>query len=234
MADPDHLLAVLIDADNVPAKYAKAIFDEIATLGEASARRVYGDFSSDRMNSWAKEQGDLGLTPIHQPSFTVKKNSSDIALVIDAMDLMHSGRFDGFVLVSSDSDFIRLANRLREQGLGVYGMGEKKTHEAFRKACKRFIYLENLGSNEDEKAPAPKSESKLDEARKLILRAMDSVEQEDEWVTLGQIGQQITALHPDFDTRTYGKRKLSELVTELKIFESRNGPGNQLQIRRLD
>ncbi|MEX0367872.1 MAG: NYN domain-containing protein [Ruegeria sp.] len=246
MPDPVSLLAVLIDADNTSPKYTQAIFDEIATLGEASVRRCYGDFSSQQMAGWNKVQAEFGLVPHHQPANTVGKNASDIALVIDAMDLMHSGRFDGFVLVSSDSDFTRLASRIREQGLDVFGMGQMKTPDAFRKACKRFIFLENLeetdaepsqkgGGKSDPKASAQKvSANKLREARALIVKAMDSIDQEDEWYTLGSIGQRLIAANPDFDTRSYGKRKLSDLVTALKIFETKRGPGNQLLLRRND
>ena len=132
-------LAVLIDADNTAAKWADAIFEEIATLGEASVRRNYGDFSGPHLRSWEKKLAGLAVIPHQQFAYTKGKNSSDIALVIDAMDLMHTGRFDGFVLVSSDSDFARLASRLREQGLQVFGIGKRNTPDAFRKACKRFI-----------------------------------------------------------------------------------------------
>lgn len=231
------LLAVLIDADNTSSKHAMAIFDEIAGFGEASVRRIYGDFSSSHMKGWSGVQAEFGIVPHHQPANTVGKNASDIALVIDAMDLMHTGRFDGFVLVSSDSDFTRLAQRIREQGLDVYGIGQQKTPDAFRRACKRFIFVENiLPSDSDD----PKGEGKpvdkrpLIEARDLIFRAMDGMEQEDDWYSLGQIGQFITAANPDFDTRTYGKRKLSDLVQSLKMLEVRRGVSNQLQVRRLD
>src|SRR6056297_1193020 len=180
------LLAVLIDADNTSPKYTKAIFDEIAILGEASVRRCYGDFSSQQMSGWSKVQAEFGIVPHHQPANTVGKNASDIALVIDAMDLMHSSRFDGFVLVSSDSDFTRLASRLREQGLQVYGMGMAKTPDAFRKACKRFIFLENLLETEAPKAPRGRKLdaeqiTSLNGARDLILRAMDALDQDDDW-----------------------------------------------------
>ena len=140
----EHRLAVLIDGDNTSAKWADAIFEEIATLGEASVRRIYGDFSGPQLRGWEKKLAGLAVIPHQQFSYTKGKNSSDITLVIDAMDLMHSGRFDGFVLVSSDSDFARLASRLREQGLQVFGIGRRNTPDAFRKACKRFIFIENL------------------------------------------------------------------------------------------
>ena len=247
------LLAVLIDADNTSPRYAGAIFEEIAAVGEASVRRCYGDFSSQQMAGWNKVQAEHGLVPLHSPAYTVGKNSSDISLVIDAMDLMHTGRFDGFVLVSSDSDFTRLASRIREQGLDVYGIGQQKTPEAFRRVCKRFIFLENLAGTapapkptppgarpapperpEAAPAPATRSAAPLTEARDIILRAMDAIGQEDEWFALGPLGQYITAANPDFDTRTYGKKKLSDLVQDLKIFETKRGQANQLLIRRLD
>ncbi|MGY9047990.1 MAG: NYN domain-containing protein [Rhodobacterales bacterium] len=228
---------MLIDADNTSPKYAKALFEEIASLGEASVRRCYGDFSSQQMSGWSKVQAEFGLVPHHQPANTVGKNASDIALVIDAMDLMHSGRFDGFVLVSSDSDFTRLASRVREQGLDVFGMGMQKTPDAFRKACKRFIFLENLENAPELGAKGPTQREpgrNLDEVRNLIFKAMDAIEQDDEWYTLGQLGQFLTSANPDFDTRTYGKRKLSDIVAELKVFETRRSAGNQLLVRRVD
>lgn len=239
MANDTPLLAVLIDADNTSYKHARAIFDEIASFGEASVRRIYGDFSSSHMKGWSGVQAEFGIVPHHQPANTVGKNASDIALVIDAMDLMHSGRFDGFVLVSSDSDFTRLASRIREQGLDVYGIGQHKTPDAFRKACKRFIFVENiLGPDEkDQKSQetAKGGEKRpAQEARDLIHRAMDGIEQEDDWYSLGQIGQYLTTANPDFDTRTYGKRNLSGLVESLKTLEVKRGPANQLLVRRID
>ena len=137
-------LAILIDADNASPRTAAVIFEEIATIGEASARRIYGDFSGTRLKGWSEVLATYAIIPHQNFANTVGKNASDIALVIDAMDLLHSGRFDGFCLVSSDSDFTRLAARIREQGLDVYGFGEQKTPESFRRACKRFIYTENL------------------------------------------------------------------------------------------
>ena len=169
-------LAVLIDADNTSAKWADAIFEEIATLGEASVRRIYGDFSGPQLRSWERKLAGLAVVPHQQFAYTKGKNSSDIALVIDAMDLMHTGRFDGFVLVSSDSDFTRLASRLREQGLQVFGIGRRNTPEAFRKACKRFIFIENLLSDGDavRETDEPGQGEPLEsgpEARKPIARS---------------------------------------------------------------
>ncbi len=250
-------LAVLIDADNVPAGYAEAIFEEIAGLGEASVRRIYGDWSATRLSAWAKRVAALGLVADQQFSNTKGKNASDIGLVIAAMDFLHSGLFDGFVLVSSDSDFTRLAARIREQGLDVYGIGEKKTPEAFRMACKRFIYVENLGIV-DEPAPesAPRGAAKPErstgmmpelavevaprapkeppaKAIPLIIAAMRAIDPEGEWYSLGQIGQYITQASPDFDTRTYGSAKLSDLVRKISRFEVKPGPGSQLLARDL-
>jgi uncharacterized LabA/DUF88 family protein len=234
-------LCVLIDADNVPASYAEAIFEEIAALGEASVRRIYGDWSATRLNVWARKVAALGLVADQQFSNTKGKNASDIGLVIAAMDFLHSGLFDGFVLVSSDSDFTRLAARIREQGLDVYGIGEKKTPEAFRMACKRFIYVENLGITEEPRStakpdtaePAPKATGKEapSVAIPLIVAAMRAIDPEGEWYSLGQVGQYITQANPDFDTRTYGSAKLSDLVRKISRFEVKSGPGGQLLAR---
>lgn len=164
-------LAILIDADNTSATYAHAIFEEVAKLGEANVRRIYGDFSSDRLRSWRGVMHPLAILPQQQFNYTVGKNAADIALVIDAMDLMHRSRLDGFCLVSSDSDFTRLAQRLREDGALVYGFGARKTPEAFRNACSRFIYIENLleptgDAAVAEAAAAPKTKAKSDKKTK--------------------------------------------------------------------
>ena len=218
-------LAVLIDADNTSPKWANAVFKEIATLGEASVRRIYGDFSGQRLQSWKDKLESHAVVPFQQFAYTTGKNSSDIALVIDAMDLLHTGRFDGFVLISSDSDFTRLASRIREQGLNVFGIGQEKTPEAFRKACKRFIFVENLYA-EPETATAGKS-GKADtktnkqppsKAVPLITAAMRSSDEED-WVSLGAIGSHIHESEPDFDSRTYGCAKLSDLLEKTGHFE---------------
>jgi uncharacterized LabA/DUF88 family protein len=237
-------LCVLIDADNVPASYAEAIFEEVASLGEASVRRIYGDWSALRLGAWAKKVAALGLVADQQFSNTKGKNASDIGLVISAMDFLHSGLFDGFVLVSSDSDFTRLAARVREQGLDVYGIGEKKTPEAFRMACKRFIYVENLGGEEAPARVQPKAGGVAEpqpaargakeppaSAIPLIIQAMRAIDPDGEWYSLGQIGQYITQGAPDFDTRTYGSAKLSDLVRKISRFEVKQGPGGQLLAR---
>ncbi|MGB5556419.1 MAG: NYN domain-containing protein [Paracoccaceae bacterium] len=231
------LYAVLIDADNIPARFAEAILKEITSYGEPGLRRVYGDWSSPQLSQWSGKAKELGLVAHQQSANTKGKNASDIGLVIDAMDILHAGRFDGFVLVSSDSDFTRLASRIREQGLDVIGIGASKTPEALRNSCNRFVFLENIV---EEPAEGPKGGTATASGKKapkdatnLIVRAMDKIEQEDDWYTLGQIGQYIVADNPDFDTRSYGKRKLSDLVQELKRFETKR-VGNQLLIRRVD
>lgn len=212
-------LAVLIDADNTSARIADGLFEEVARIGEASVRRIYGDFSSTRMKGWTEILARHAIIPQQQFAYTTGKNASDITLVIDAMDLMHSGRFDGFCLVSSDSDFTRLAARIREQGIDVYGFGEEKTPESFRQACRRFVYTENLIPVAPvEAAPAP-PRLLPSAAGKLIRKVLDQAESEDGWVTLGLIGSKLYNLQPDFDSRSYGFAKLSDLVRKAGSFE---------------
>ncbi|WP_308916094.1 NYN domain-containing protein [Jannaschia sp. LMIT008] len=226
------LLAVLIDADNIPAKFAEAILKEITGLGEPGLRRVYGDWSSDRLKQWADKVHALGLVAHQETANTKGKNASDIGLVIDAMDILHQDRFDGFVLVSSDSDFTRLASRIREDGLEVVGIGEGKAPESLRNVCNRFILIENLIDEPAERGGTDKR--KPQDALPLIIRAMDRMDQQDDdWHSLGALGSQIMAEAPDFDTRTYGKRKLSELVSDIKRLETRKD-GAQLMVRRRD
>ena len=231
------LYAMLIDADNIPAKFAGAILKEITSLGEPALRRVYGDWSSGRLDRWSREVRELGLVAHQETANTVGKNASDIGLVIDAMDILHTGRFDGFVLVSSDSDFTALANRIREQGLEVIGIGEAKAPESLRNVCNRFILIENIveeaaPAERGQQAPAANKVAPT-EAIPLILRAMEKIAPDDEWCELGAVGQAITAANPDFDTRTYGKRKLSDLIAELKRFETKR-EGHHLYVRRVD
>ena len=229
-------LAVLIDADNTSARYAQALFEEIVKLGGANVRRIYGDFSGSRLAGWDAAIQSLAILQHQQRSNTKGKNAADIALVIDAMDLMHKGRLDGFCLVSSDSDFTRLAQRLREDGLAVYGFGERKTPEAFRNACSRFIYLENILETGAEKgdAEAGASRRKKQSPKKavpVIAKAMED-DDEDGWVHLGTVGSRIQGAAPDFDPRTYGCANLSTLATKSGGFEVRKGPGNAIHIRR--
>ncbi len=214
-------LAVLIDADNTSARVAEGLFLEIAKLGEASVRRIYGDFAAPTMKGWAEVLPRHAIVPHQNFAYTQGKNSADIALVIDAMDLLHSGRFDGFCLVSSDSDFTRLASRVREEGLDAYGFGQRKTPEAFRQACKRFFFTENLLPEPaiiSGFAPAPPKDNPAD-AVPLIRTAMAELEDDDGWIALGQLGTQLSKIAPDFDTRTYGASKLSTLIDKTGLFE---------------
>ncbi|WAP70875.1 NYN domain-containing protein [Jiella pelagia] len=229
-SDTTRRLAVLIDADNASSKIADGLFEEIAKIGEASVRRVYGDFSSPRSKGWVEILARHAIVPQQQFAYTIGKNASDITLVIDAMDLLHSGRFDGFCLVSSDSDFTRLAARIREQGVDVYGFGEQKTPESFRQACFRFIYTENLlpersGANSTSDAKMAKPLAGQEEATRLMLRVIAQMDTEDGWANLGTFGKQILNLAPDFDPRTYGFKKLSDLVRATKEFEVRERDG---------
>lgn len=229
------LYAVLIDADNIPAKHAEAILKEIATFGEPALRRVYGDWSSGQLRGWADTVREHGLVAHQETANTKGKNASDIGLVIDAMDILHTGRFNGFVLVSSDSDFTALANRIREQGLEVIGIGELKTPESLRNVCNRFVLIENIVDETAlTKAGTPTNSNKLPaiKAAPLIIAAMEKIEQDDEWYMLSILGKQIIAASSDFDTRTYGHKKLSSLVGSLKQFETRKN-GQHLEVRRI-
>lgn len=230
-------LAVLIDADNASARIADGLFEEIAKIGEASVRRIYGDFSSQRSKAWAEVLSRHAIIPQQQFAYTIGKNASDITLVIDAMDLLHSGRFDGFCLVSSDSDFTRLAARIREQGVDVFGFGEQKTPESFRQACRRFVYTENLLP--DASANAGGSEAKAaplqspSDAIPILKKVIEQMDTEDGWVPLGAVGNQLANLASDFDPRTFGFRKLSDLVRQTKVFELQRPEGGAMRIRAI-
>lgn len=232
-------LAVLIDAENASARIAEALFSEIATLGEASARRIYGDFASPQIAGWTRVLARFAIQPQQNFANTKGKNSGDIALVIDAMDLLHSGRFDGFCLVSSDADFTRLAARIREEGVDVYGFGEQKTPESFRQACTRFIYTENLSAPVpvDAGAKSPVAEAsatkrKPSEAARLIAAIIADMDEDgDGWVAVGGIGNRLRNAHPDFDQRTYGYAKLSDLIRATGRFEVETGERGAMRIR---
>ncbi|MER9839954.1 NYN domain-containing protein [Mesorhizobium australicum] len=227
-------LAVLIDADNASAKIADGLFEEIAKIGEASVRRIYGDFSSARSKGWADILSKHAIIPQQQFAYTVGKNASDITLVIDAMDLLHSSRFDGFCLVSSDSDFTRLAARIREQGVDVFGFGERKTPESFRQACRRFIYTENLlrgAISVQDAAPATKPLQSPNAATPILRKVIGQMDSEDGWVSLSNFGKQLLNLFSDFDPRTYGFGKLSDLVRETAAFEIDKASGGAMRIR---
>jgi len=237
MADENRTrrFAVLIDADNTSPRIVAGLFEEIAKFGEASSRRIYGDFSSPRSKGWADVLQKYAIDPYQQFAYTTGKNASDIALVIDAMDLLHSGRFDGFCLVSSDSDFTRLASRLREEGADVYGFGARKTPESFRQACRRFIYTENLvpeapaSSAGGESAPPARQPASA--AVAILNKAIAQMDTEDGWVGLGNVGQRLANIASDFDPRSYGFRKLSDLVRGTGAFEMDQHDGRTVRIR---
>ena len=233
-------LAGLLAADKASARIASGVFEEIAKIGEASVRRIYGDFSGSRLKPWADILSTHAIMPHQNFAYTSGKNASDIALVIDAMDLLHSGRFDGFCLVSSDSDFTRLAARIREHGTDVYGFGEQKTPESFRQACRRFIYTENLLPE----APAPDEPERADtrpqsvtrpakDAVPLIRTAISQLDADDGWVPLGAVGNRLAVLASDFDPRTFGHAKLSALVTKTGEFELRQSKGGPMHVRAM-
>ncbi len=236
-SEPTRRLAVLIDADNTSPRIAEALFAEVAKIGEASVRRIYGDFSGTRLKAWADILSRHAIIPHQQFAYTKGKNASDIALVIDAMDLLLSGRFDGFCLVSSDSDFTRLAARIREQGTDVFGFGEKKTPESFVQACRRFIYTENLLAPAAPDAPdddetAPPGPEPAEEALAILDRIIADLDQDDGWVYLSNVGSRLANLAPDFDPRTYGHKRLGDLVKAIDAFEVVTETGSGTRIRR--
>ncbi len=234
MAD-EKRFAVLIDAENVSEKYIKFILDEISNDGIATIKRIYGDWTKPTMSSWKSVLLDNSITPIQQYGYTTGKNATDSAMIIDAMDILYSGNIDGFCLVSSDSDFTRLAARLRESGMVVVGMGEKKTPNPFIAACNKFKYLEILAQNNiPEKAGGPAPEepglseldiTSLDAVRNTVLTIVEETSDDDGWASLGDIGNILTKRYPDFDVRNYGFRKLTPFIKSLKIFDVRAAKG---------
>jgi uncharacterized LabA/DUF88 family protein len=245
-------LAVLIDADNAQPSITEGLLAEVAKYGTAHVKRAYGDWTSTSLKGWKDHLLEQSIQPIQQFAYTRGKNSTDAAMVIDAMDLLYSGRFDGFCIVSSDSDFTRLASRLRESGLTVYGFGERKTPKPFVAACDKFIYIENLRFTEDDagadgpdgadtasgagvkttpRAPATAAALKADTALARLLRnAVQAASDEDGWAPLSSIGNIITNQRPDFDSRSYGYAKLSDLIKATTLFVlDRRSPGEGKQ-----
>lgn len=223
-------LAVLIDADNAQPSLAEGLLAEVAKYGTAHVKRAYGDWTGNHLKSWKDQLLTQSIQPIQQFGYTRGKNATDSAMIIDAMDLLYSARFDGFCIVSSDSDFTRLASRIRESGLTVYGFGEKKTPEPFVAACDKFIYTEILGTRPDEELPfKPRTAEQLkqDSALMNLLRnAINAASDDDGWAALGGVGSIITKQRPNFDSRSYGYAKLSELMAAIPLFETeRRSPG---------
>jgi uncharacterized LabA/DUF88 family protein len=239
-------LAVLIDADNAQPSITEGLLAEVAKYGIAHVKRAYGDWTAPNLRGWKDHLLAQSIQPIQQFAYTTGKNATDAAMVIDAMDLLYSGRFDGFCLVSSDSDFTRLAARLRESGMTVYGFGERKTPKPFVAACDKFIYVENLrfidedqetggggdaGGKQERHKPATAAQLKNDAALVSLLRnAVAAASDDDGWAPLAAVGNILTNQRPDFDSRNYGYGKLSDLINATTLFEiERRSPGDGKQ-----
>jgi uncharacterized LabA/DUF88 family protein len=222
--DETSKLAVLIDADNASPDIAEGLMREISKYGTASVRRVYGDWTTPSLRRWKLASLEHSLHPIQQFGHTVGKNATDSALIIDAMDLLHSKRFDGFCLVSSDSDFTRLASRIREEGLFVMGFGERKTPSALVKACDKFVFTELLGGEAEPAQEIPAKASKeYEELDRLIRSAVQSASDESGWAHLGAVGTTLVKQAPEFDPRNYGFQKLGELAKAMGLEIQRQG-----------
>lgn len=227
--EQERRIAVMIDADNVSSKYIKFILDEIATHGTPTYKRIYGDWTTPQQISWKEVLLEYSITPIQQYSYTAGKNSTDSCLIIDAMDILYSGHVDGFCIVSSDSDFTRLAARLREAGMYVVGMGEKKTPKPFVAACEKFKYLESLvvdvlsGSKKEQDAqeqPLGKEDKRqLSKLKESVKRIIMEISDEDGWAFMADVGNVLNKRNPDFDVRNYGFSKLTPLLASLDAFE---------------
>ncbi len=244
--EPTLRLAVLIDADNAQASVIEGLLAEIARYGEATVKRIYGDFTAPTSASWKKVLQQYAIKPMQQFAYTTGKNATDSTMIIDAMDLLYTRKFDGFCLITSDSDFTGLAIRLREEGLTVLGFGEEKTPMAFRNACNKFLLTEVLRpeppniSNEQssQNGNSKKVETvqtqqastnhKVPFPKQFLLTALEQSTDDTGWAQLGTFGSYITKLQPDFDSRVYGYKKLSDLVkakTDLFLTEERQAPG---------
>jgi hypothetical protein len=249
--EPTRRLAVLIDADNAQAAVIEALLAEIARFGEATVKRIYGDFTAPASSSWKKVLQRYAIKPVQQFAYTTGKNATDSTLIIDAMDLLYTRKFDGFCLITSDSDFTGLAMRLREEGLTVLGFGEKKTPDAFRNACNKFVFTEVLrphvatkpnetpkkAENKQKAAPTQTPietvELKQEFPKEFLLTALEQSIDDAGWAHLATFGSYLTKLQPDFDSRLYGYKKLSDLVKEKKdlfVTEERQTPGSNQKV----
>jgi hypothetical protein len=219
-------LAVLIDADNTSPKYVDALLDELAKYGVTTVKRAYGDWTTPQLGGWKSELNKHAIAPVQQFSYTTGKNSTDSALIIDAMDLLYSGNLDAFAIVSSDSDFTRLATRIRESGMTVYGLGLRKTPSSLVAACDKFIYLEVLGDEpeDDEADPLPDLEP-------LLRRAVDSTSHDDGWAHLGSVGTYLTSTNTSFDPRNYGFPKLIALAQAQSYLDVENSGDGIARVR---
>ncbi len=222
----DRRFAVLIDADNVAERYIKGILDEISNEGTITYKRIYGDWTKPALGSWKSVLLEHSITPIQQYGYTTGKNATDSAMIIDAMDILYAGNVEGFCIVSSDSDFTRLASRLRESGMSVVGMGEGKTPKAFIAACNRFIYLEVLGRGEQPAERAAETmhdksnvRDSLNSIKQEIITIVREISDDDGWAPLSTVGNILIKRKPDFDVRNYGENKLTALIRRLNAFE---------------
>jgi len=221
-------LAVLIDGDNIPSSYVKEMMEEIAKYGNPTIKRIYGDWTKPHLSKWKNVLLKNAITPIQQYGYTSGKNATDSAMIIDAMDVLYSEKVNGFCLVSSDSDFTRLATRLREAGMKVFGIGEKKTPEPFIVACDKFIYIEILkNQSEENEAEITKSKTKIKSnvdkitprVIKLISTTISDLADDDGWAFLGDVGNLLQKKQPNFDSRNYGFQKLTPLIKSINKFE---------------
>jgi uncharacterized LabA/DUF88 family protein len=221
-------LAVLIDGDNIPSFYVKEMIEEITKYGNPTIKRIYGDWTKPSLSKWKKLLLEFAITPIQQYGYTTGKNATDSSMIIDAMDILYSEKIDGFCLVSSDSDFTRLAIRLREAGMEVFGIGEKKTPDAFIVACDKFIYIEILKHQSEESEPEFKKSNSLlknniDQITPKIIQLISStisdLADDDGWAFLGDVGNLLQKKQPNFDSRNYGFQKLTPLIKSIKKFE---------------
>ena len=217
-------MAVLIDGDNIPSAYVKEMMEEITKYGNPSIKRIYGDWTRPGLNKWKNLLLENAITPIQQYGYTTGKNATDSAMIIDAMDILYSNKVDGFCLVSSDSDFTRLATRLKEAGMQVIGIGEKKTPNPFIVACDRFIYIEILKKKSVEKVEnKDSSELIIDKITKkeiqLISTTINDLSDDDGWAFLGDVGSLLQKKRPNFDSRNYGFEKLTPLIKSIEKFE---------------
>lgn len=216
-------LAVLIDGDNIPSRYVKDMMEEITKYGTPTVKRIYGDWTKPHLAKWKALLLENAINPIQQYSYTTGKNATDSAMIIDAMDILYSEKVDGFCLVSSDSDFTKLATRIREAGLVVYGIGERKTPEPFIVACDKFIYLEVLAQSASPSKGKAGSQQKVDKVTpkmmRLLKNTVSAAADEDGWAFLGDVGSMILKKQPNFDPRNYGFDKLTPFFESLKDFE---------------
>jgi len=217
-------MAVLIDGDNIPSAYIKEMMEELAKYGNPTIKRIYGDWTRPGLNKWKSLLLENAITPIQQYGYTKGKNATDSAMIIDAMDILYGNKVDGFCLVSSDSDFTRLATRLREAGMQVIGIGEKKTPNPFIVACDKFVYIEILKSQSEEKTENKNTvDLDVDQITKkeihLISTTITDLSDEDGWAFLGDVGSLIQKKQPNFDSRNYGYEKLTPLIKSIGKFE---------------